>query len=514
MALALLAVAACSGGDDDQRGRIGYVTGFLGGVAADEPRAALVGRDVLSAGGSAADAAVAVAFALSVTLPSSAGLGAGGVCVTYHSGNNEAWALDFRSANGTAAAGQRPVAVPGLPRGMFALHSKYGRLHWAQVLAPAENIARFGEPISRALARDLSRAAGRVTGTPDLRALFTRPGGREVVGESELLVQLELAGTLGQLRGRGPGDLYSGRLGRQVVDAVAAAGGGLTMEDMRNFSPRWVQPLTVKAGNENVYFPPAPVMGGNAAAQMFAYFEDSDRYEDASDEARLHVLAETAARAWSLGTADAGGRERKGAREVRVEPLERLMASYRADRHTPVDGAPGLPAGGASTGFVVVDRDASAVACTLTMNAPFGAGRVAEGSGIILAAPTQEPAASAGLAPALVVNRNVQEFFFGAAPSGGAQGTTALVEVLARMTLMKQAARDAQLAPRAHNGGSPDVTRTEQDTGLGARGHRVEVVPALGLVNVVACPDGIPPDPDTCQSLADPRGAGLAASAD
>ena len=64
-------------------GTPGYVAGFLGGVVADEPRAALVGRDVLSAGGNAADAAVAVAFAMAVTLPSRAGLGGGGVCVAY-----------------------------------------------------------------------------------------------------------------------------------------------------------------------------------------------------------------------------------------------------------------------------------------------------------------------------------------------------------------------------------------------------------------------------------------------
>ncbi len=95
---ALLTCAACgtvsavtntlTGGPGPQPGQTGFVRGFLGGVVADEPEAALVGRQALSAGGNAADAAVAAAFALTVTLPSRAGIGGSGACIAYQPGRD------------------------------------------------------------------------------------------------------------------------------------------------------------------------------------------------------------------------------------------------------------------------------------------------------------------------------------------------------------------------------------------------------------------------------------------
>ena len=84
-----LAVAACStlggmlGTSSSQPGQVGSVQGFLGGVVADEPLAALAGREALSTGANAADAATAIMTTMWVTLPSRAGLGGGGACLAY-----------------------------------------------------------------------------------------------------------------------------------------------------------------------------------------------------------------------------------------------------------------------------------------------------------------------------------------------------------------------------------------------------------------------------------------------
>ncbi len=144
------AVAACSGAPKEDPSEVGLVKGFAGIVAADEPRAATLGRDILGNGGNAADAAVAMYFAMSVTLPSRAGLGGGGVCVIFDNSARKAESLQFLPR----ASGAKGV-VPQTARAMAALHARHGLLPWGQLLSPAESMARFGHPVSRAFVRDL-----------------------------------------------------------------------------------------------------------------------------------------------------------------------------------------------------------------------------------------------------------------------------------------------------------------------------------------------------------------------
>ena len=528
-ALALLALG-CSSDEETKLGQIGIVEGFLGGVAADEPRAALIGRDVLSAGGTAADAATAVYFALAVTLPSSASLGGGGVCLVHDAKSARTEALQFLARRPAVVppGTVRQNAIPGNPRGFFALHSKYGALRWEQVVAPAERLARFGTLVSRALAHDLDQVGDALLAKPGNRILFARPDGQGVLREGDYMIQVELAAQLSVLRRLGPGDFYVGRSARNLVDAVIQAGGALSAEDLRSYAPAWDEPVAVPFGNKTAYFPPPPAAAGSVAAQMWALLTRDDAYDDTEDGERPHLFVETALRAF----ADRGrwmgddGMSRVAAGDLTSKArLDALMATYRPDRHVSaaqLDPAPVLRLENpAATSFVVLDRQGSAVACALTMNNLFGNGRVAPGTGIVMAMPPgQGGRGPISLGPMMVINEHVNEFYFAAAATGGVAAPTALLGVAAAALVGKEPLEDAMQAPRLHHGGAPDLVYFEQGYDrdrLGAltgRGHRVGATNALGRVNAAYCSGALPPKPETCTVRTDPRGLGLAVSAD
>ncbi len=518
-ALFALVLAGCGAAPDEAvRGTPGFVQGFYGGVAADEPRAVLVGRDILTAGGNAVDAAAGVYFALSVTLPSSAGLAGGGTCVVYDHRSNRTEALDFLA---------RPTAIPGNPRGFFVLHAKYGQLRWEQVVAPAENLARFGIPVSRAFSRDLTGYAGALAAEPATRRLLAADGGG-LVKEGDFLRQAELAGILGRLRSQGPGELYVGQTARALVTATAAAGGSLSLEDLRAYAPIWRDTVRLPFGNEIAHFAPPPAAAGAVAAEMWAQLAETGRYRGNDLALRAHAVAESAMRAY----ADRGqwmapdGSSRVPLAELTASVrVSQMMAGWRDDRHTPaaelkpppVD----RPEAAGATAFVAVDRTGSAVACAVTLNNLFGTGRVAEGTGMLLAArPDDGGRGAISLGPVLVINENSKEFRFAAAASGGETAPTALVQVGMAAMAAQMPLEQAVAQPRLHHRGVPDLAYYEQSMdrgvldGLLARGYSIAPTHSLGLVNAIYCPLGLPTKPDSCAVANDPRGAGLAASAD
>jgi gamma-glutamyltranspeptidase/glutathione hydrolase len=153
-----LSIAACGSSVTTGLNSEKFVQDFVGGIAADEPRAVLEGQKVLSAGGNAADAATAIYFTLAVTLPSKASLGGGGVCMVFDKRTKKVETIDFLSrvpADITTTA-SRPSAVPGNPLGIFALHARYGSFKWARLVAIGERMARFGVKASRSLVNDLT----------------------------------------------------------------------------------------------------------------------------------------------------------------------------------------------------------------------------------------------------------------------------------------------------------------------------------------------------------------------
>ncbi len=442
-------------------GSPGHITGFLGGVVADEPRAALVAREVLSIGGNAADAAVALGFALSVTLPSRAGLGGGGACLAYNPkrngpGSGSPEAITFvPAAPASARASDRPAALPMLARGLFALHARYGRRPFETLIAPAEQMARFGVPASRAFVRDLGVVAGPLAGDPAARIVFFHNG--QPLAEGATLSQPDLGATLSQLRTAGVGDLYQGVLAHHLEEVTPAAGGPMRVADLRGALPKVLPPLTLPAVTEGdtVAFLPPPADGGLAAAGAFQVLKASPNALEAATGRALDLASRIR---------QSGG----DAQAMLAQPATSTQAS----------SLPLLPA---STTFATLDKDGDAVVCALTMNNLFGTGRIAQGTGIVLAA---SPAAVAPplLSAAMAYNLNIRGFRAEVGGSGQAAAPLATAFALIQ-TLGDQNGR-AQPMPVP----APDP----------------------GRANVIECTRYLPDEDGTCGWATDPRGAGLA----
>ncbi len=494
---------------------------FRGVAVADEPLAASAAADILAQGGSAADAAVALYFSLSVTYPSAASLGGGGVCLVNDQDSGAVHSLNFlapRSAFSGAAV--RLTAVPANVRGMAALHARYGDMDWRTVLAPAERIARFGKPLTRASASNIGSGAGILLSHWETRQIFA-PGGA-LPGEGALLPQTDLADTIAELRLAGAGAMYSGKLADRLVAATRQAGGSLAPEDLRNFLPSWQPVQGIAFGNDFAYFAPPPAGAGLLAGQMWAMLTDRSLYRRAKPGVRDHLLVESAKRAWNGrarwladdGTSvDAASLVTTAAARQALKDYDPNVASSDYNGAMIPQPHTEIPE---STGFVVVDVLGEAVACTFTSYRPFGAGMIATGTGILLApAPGPEDRNPVSLGPMLVFNPRVSTFKFGAVGGSGPEAAAAMIAVAADSLIVESRLVTAMARPRVHLGddGTVFIESSAGDAvrdALTQRGHRLSTVASLGQVNAVHCPFGYPAVPDKvmCWAESDPRGLG------
>jgi len=401
LAAALALLAGCSVAEE-RPGVVAVVEGFAGLVAADEPRTAVIGRDVLGRNGTAADAAVAMGFAMTASYPSRVGLGGGGVCVVYDGPNLAGTSIAF-----LPEAGPDGAVAPMLARGLALLHARFGSLRWELLVSPAENLARQGNPASRALVRDIEAAAARLAEDPRLAAAFLRDGRAPEVGDRLLLP--ELAGVLSGLRGRGIAYSVGGPYAQRLVDAARAEGMALTLEQLRDSLAQVEPAREVPLGNDVVMLPAEAAIGP-----------------------RLAALRQGAGTGAGAGAA----------------------------------GAESVPA----AGFVVADRFGYAVACSFTQNGLFGAARALGDTGMLLPGRPPAGGYAGISAVGLVANKNIVRVRHGVAASGYDAGT-AFEEVLYRLADRDEDVAAAVAAPRrdpAAEGARVNAFHCPQGTVAGA----------------------------------------------
>ncbi len=428
------------------------VTGFPGAVVADDPAVARVGQHILLNNGSAADAAVAMAFATAVALPSRAGLAGGGACLAYKPGagpnRGAPRAFLFAPVAPATPAGSRPAAVPMLALGLFALHDAYGALPIAQDIVPAEQLARFGVPVSAQLALDL-RLVGPALLADKAAAQIFAPDGTPL-GQGDLLIDTDLAASLARLRVAGAPDMYTGALAKTFIAGAAAAGGPVSAADLAHAKVVLADPLVVNTRHYAIGFTPNDA--GVAAAATFA---QAHRTPD-----NLEGLV-----ARSLGAYQAA---RHGM------STDKILAGGGGTADT-IGGIP------ASSSLIAMDRGGDVVACDLTLDNLFGTGRVAPGTGMVLAAsPAAKPLPL--LAAALAWSPDAHAFRAAVSASG----------------------QEAAAAAAGYG-----IFRA-----LNAKVAMPGTVPSPGRINAVACAGLLPGDQKSCTWATDPRGDGLALSGD
>jgi gamma-glutamyltranspeptidase/glutathione hydrolase len=381
------------GGADSSLGQNVPAPSAFGYAVADEPEAALVGRQILNLGGNAADAAAAEGFALAVTLPSRAGLGGGGACVLKlpdAQGNpRPAVTLTFPPGAPAAGGGARPAAVPALVRGLLALQARYGNLPFPAVIVPAERLAS-GTPVSPALETDLQVVGPALLADPAAASVFGGPGG--VLPAGATLSQPDLAATLEAVRTQGVEGFYAGAFAAQFIQAANLAGGNFSSADFSGSLPAFGQ----------------PDMSG----------------QNGTDIATLPV----------------------------PPPATRTLP--------------------ASAGFAALDKNGGVVVCAVTMNNLFGTGRIAPGTGVLLAA---SPRAAAAPVLAAGIAFNGEKFRAAVAGTGQSGAAGAVTAGLAN-----------------------------------ALANNNTLVPEPGRADIISCPAGVPGGEASCTASADPRGNGLA----
>lgn len=391
----VLALAGCSFlglGDDKAQPIAGR--GF---VVGDEPLAVQTGADVLTLGGSAADAATAIYFSLAATYPVAAGLGGGGLCTVHDSVSGRNEEIDFLARD---AAGKGAFAVPGNVRGFSVLQQDYGRLPWQRDVAPGEGYAATGFPISQALEIRLRDSQNVIRLDANLAAEFMTESGI-VKAEGQQVSNPELGATLSAIRRFGPDGLYRGATAGRLVAYSSAQGGAITTAEIAGYPVERDPAAAIAAGDQTAYLPRAKLGAGAFAHALLARLIDRQ------------------------GQVIAGANPANAAAVATKATLDQF-------------GISSLPRDLGATGFAAVDGYGQAVACAVTMNGPFGSGHTASGTGITLArAPATEQAGLSGafLTPVIATATSDGTLSLAGAGAGGPNGTAAIAYALVRLAL-------------------------------------------------------------------------------
>ncbi|MGM9534165.1 MAG: gamma-glutamyltransferase, partial [Intestinibacter sp.] len=369
-------------------------TGKNGVVATAKYEASQAGLEVLEAGGNAIDAAVAVAFALSVVEPNGSGIGGGGSMI-IRTAEGENVFIAFRGdapaaatpymwvvSNGKVAnkeerQGGKAVSIPGEVAGLLYAFDKYGskNVTLEEVMAPAINLAQNGFYVTPTLYHDIVAADEKMSRFDEFYKFLRKDDG-ELYQVGDLWKNEDLADTLRIIAKEGRDGFYKGEVAEKIVEMANKYGGILTLDDLANYEPNVSTPVE---GTYRGYKILSSQAGGTSIIEALNILENFDmsKYDIDSAE-RIHLLSE----AMKISYAD---REEYMAdpfnQDVPIKGLTSKKYAKKLAEQINMDYSQNYSSGDAvdyehedTTHFSVADKDGNMVAITQTVNLEFGSG--------------------------------------------------------------------------------------------------------------------------------------------
>jgi gamma-glutamyltranspeptidase / glutathione hydrolase len=366
-------------------------------VATSHTQASVAGAQILARGGSAIDAAIAANAALGVTEPMMNGMGGDLFAIYWEAKSGKLYGLNssgwapraltlehMKGASSMPLSGIDTVTVPGAVAGWGALHDRFGRLPWRDLFQPAIFYAEHGYPVPEIIHAYWEGASDWIMNDPESRRVFLPNGKPPAIGE--IFSNPDVAKALKLVAEDGPDAFYKGEIARAILTTSQALHGTVAADDLAEFSPEWVNPISTTYRGWTIYELP-PNGQGMAALEMLNIMEASPASPDGPLSApELHKKIE----AMKLAYADLY-RYNADPRFAKV-PVEGLLSKdYAKNRaqlinpsHANCEVAAGKPPGSDTTYLSVVDRDGNIVSLIQSNYDAFGSGVTVRGMGFVL----------------------------------------------------------------------------------------------------------------------------------
>ena len=468
--------------------------------------ATAVGEKILSKGGNAYDASIAVAFTLAVVLPRAGNIGGGGFMVIHDSETAKQYSIDYREKapilskknmylnpdgslnKGLSTFGYLASGVPGTVAGLWEVHKKFGSLRWEELLDDAIYYAENGFEITPYLSDILLKYKNKLSVYDATKDIFMV---HEPDFKNKILIQKDLAKTLRLISKYGRDGFYKGEVAKKIALEMEKNKGLITLRDLAEYQPVWRTPLISSYRDTKIITMGPPSSGGVHIIQMLNVLENFDLKELGHNTySYINLLTEV------MKYAYADRSKHLGDPDFFNVPVAKLTDKGYANHiknkiilgeSTPSNKIyPGVFKDNESnetTHFSVADKNGNVVSSTYTLNSTFGSGVVIKGTGILMnnemddfsaapgipnqfgllgaeaneIAPLKRPLSS--MSPTIVMKNN--ELFFTTGSPGGSRIISAVLQSILNIIDFDMNLEETNSAKRIHHQWQPDILQIE-----------------------------------------------------